>query len=281
MSESSQNYKELAIPFFREVFELIDDVLKNRGIPYYLIGATAIGIEILKKGIKPWKATKDIDFAIMLSSLEVYDEVIEDLQKVGFKKQKDPWRFSHNDYEITVDLLPYGEIEENNTVNFVERKTELHVLGYKEILPDSRRYEIEGRTVQAPPLPGMVILKLVAWSDRPEKRGNDLYDVIKIIDHYNEIEYEANMMEHFDLIPEEDEFDERMFSARILGRKAKAYLDESKDLETRIFEVLEANTVDAKESRIAKSWAIEKGWDLEYCVALLEEFKVGLSEGIS
>ncbi len=281
MSESSQNYKELAIPFFREVFELIDDVLENRGIPYYLIGATAIGIEILKKGIKPWKATKDIDFAIMLSSLEVYDEVIEDLQKVGFKKQEDPWRFSHNEYEITVDLLPYGEIEEKNTVNFVERKTELHVLGYKEILPDSRQYEIEGRTVQAPPLPGMVILKLVAWSDRPEKRGNDLYDVIKIIDHYNDIEYEANMMEHFDLIPEEDEFDERMFSARILGRKAKTYLDESKDLETRIFEVLEANTVKAEESGIAKAWAIEKGWDLEYCVALLEEFKAGLSEGIS
>lgn len=281
MSESSQNYKDLAIPFFREVFELIDDVLKSRGIPYYLIGATAIGIEILKKGIKPWKATKDIDFAIMLSSLEVYDEVIEDLQKVGFEKQEDPWRFSHKEYEITVDLLPYGEIEENNTVNFVERKTELHVLGYKEILPNSQQYEIEGRTFQAPPLPGMVILKLVAWSDRPEKRGNDLYDVIKIIDHYNEIEFEANMKEHYDLIPEEDEFDERKFSARILGRQAKTYLDESEDLEARIFEVLEANTVDAEESRIAKYWATEKGWDLEYCVALLEEFKAGLTEGIS
>lgn len=52
------------------------------------------------------------------------------------------------------------------------------------------------------------------------------------------------------------------------------YLDESDDLEARIFEVLGANTVDAKESRTAKSWAMEKGWDLEYCVALLKEFKL-------
>ena len=80
---------------------------------------------------------------------------------------------------------------------------------------------------------------------------------------------------------EDDDFDDRIFSARILGRKAKSYLDESMDLETRIFEVLEANTVNAEESRIAKSWAIQKDWDLEYCVALLEEFKAGLSEGIS
>lgn len=70
MSESSQNYKNLAIPHFREVFELIDDVLKNRGIPYYLIGVSAIALEMLKKGIKPARATKDFDFAIMISTLQ-------------------------------------------------------------------------------------------------------------------------------------------------------------------------------------------------------------------
>jgi predicted nucleotidyltransferase len=127
----------------------------------------------------------------------------------------------------------------------------------------------------------MVILKLVAWSDRPEDRGNDPYDILRVIEHYNDLEFETNMLEHYDLIPEEGDFDNRIFSARILGRKAKAYLDESEDLETRIFEVLEENTVNAEESRIAKSWAIEKGWDLEYGVSLLEEFKMGLSEGVS
>lgn len=281
MSESSQNYKELAIPFFREVFELIDDVLKSRGIPYYLIGVSAIALEMLKKGIKPARGTKDIDFAIMISSLDQFEEVVDDLKKAGFNKVEAPWTLVHPEYDVVVDLLPFGEIEENNMIGFNERFTDLHVLGFREVMKDSREYEIEDRVVHVPPIPGMVILKLVAWSDRPEERENDPYDILKVIEYYNDLEFETNMLEHYDLIPEEGEFDNRMFSARILGRKAKAYLDESEDLETRIFEVLKENTMEAEESRIAKSWATEKGWTLEYCVALLEEFKAGLTEGIS
>ena len=281
MSESNQNYKELAIPFFREVFELIDDVLKNRKIPYYLIGVSAIALEMLKKGIRPARGTKDIDFAIMISSLDQFDEVVDDLEKAGFNKVEAPWTLVHKEFDVVVDLLPFGEIEENNTVGFNERYTDLHVLGFKEVMKDSREYEIEDRVVHVPPIPGMVILKLVAWSDRPEDRGNDPYDILRVIEYYNDLEFDENMLEHYDLIPEEDDFDDRMFSARILGRKAKAYLDESEDLEARIFEVLEENTTDAIESHIAKLWATEKGWDLEYCVAILEEFKSGLSEGIS
>lgn len=281
MSESSQYYKELAIPFFREVFELIDDVLKNKAIPYYLIGVSAIALEMIKKGIKPARGTKDIDFAIMISSLDQFEEVVNDLEENGFNKVEAPWTMFHPEYDVVVDLLPFGEIEENNTAGFNDRHTDLHVLGFKEVMKDSKEYEIEDRVVHVPPIPGMVILKLVAWSDRPEDRGNDPYDILRVIEHYNDLEFDANMLEHFDLIPEDDEFDDRMFSARILGRKAKTYLDESKDLKTRIFEVLESNTLDAKESRIAKSWAMKKNWNLGYCVALLEEFKTGLSEGIS
>ncbi|MGM0458704.1 MAG: hypothetical protein ACQERO_05115 [Bacteroidota bacterium] len=278
MSESSQNYRDLAIPFFREVFELIDDALKNRGIPYYLIGVSAIALEMLKKGIKPARGTKDIDFAIMISSLDQFEEVVNDLEKEGFNKVEAPWTMVHPEYDVVVDLLPFGEIEENNAVGFNERYTDLHVLGFKEVMKDSREYEIEDRVVHVPPIPGMVILKFVAWSDRPEDRGNDPYDILRVIEYYNDLEFDANMQEHFDLIPEDDEFDDRMFSARILGRNAKTYLDESEDLEIRIFEVLEANTANVEESPIAKSWAMKKGWNLEYCVALLKEFKAGLSE---
>lgn len=281
MSISNQNYKDLATPFFREVFELIDDVLKNREIPYYLIGVSAIALEMLKKGIKPARGTKDIDFAIMISTLQQFEEVVNDLVKVGFNKVKAPWTIIHPEYDVVVDLLPFGEIEENNKVGFNQRYTDLHVLGFKEVMKNSREYEIEDRVVHVPPIPGMVLLKLVAWSDRPEDRANDPYDILKIIEHYNDLEYESNMSEHYDLIPEEEEFDERIFSARILGRKAKEYLDESADLKNRIIEVIEANTVKPENSQIAKTWAIEKGWELDYCVLLLEEFKTGLSEGVS
>ncbi len=61
MSTSNRTYKELSIPFFKEVFEIIDKILVKKKVPYYLVGVNAIALELLKKGIKPNRGTKDRD----------------------------------------------------------------------------------------------------------------------------------------------------------------------------------------------------------------------------
>jgi hypothetical protein len=48
MHTSNQSYKELAIPYFKEVFDIIDKVMLIHAIPYYLIGVSAIALELLK-----------------------------------------------------------------------------------------------------------------------------------------------------------------------------------------------------------------------------------------
>lgn len=83
MKPTSQSYKELGIPYFKEVFDLLDDTFKSKGIPYYLLGATAISLELLKDNIRPSRGTKDIDFAIMLSSYADYQGLIKVL--LGYK----------------------------------------------------------------------------------------------------------------------------------------------------------------------------------------------------
>lgn len=75
MSTSNQSYKKLAIPYFKEVFEIIDEIMRKHEIPYYLIGVNAIALELLKEGIKPSRGTKDIDFAVMISSGEDYKKL--------------------------------------------------------------------------------------------------------------------------------------------------------------------------------------------------------------
>ncbi|MBU0489996.1 MAG: hypothetical protein KKA07_08625 [Bacteroidetes bacterium] len=45
MSTSNQTYKELAIPYFKESFDCIDEVMQELQIPYYLIGVSAIDLE--------------------------------------------------------------------------------------------------------------------------------------------------------------------------------------------------------------------------------------------
>jgi hypothetical protein len=64
MNSSKKSYKELGIPYFKEVFEMIDQTMIDHKIPYYIIGVSAIALELLKNGIKPNRGKKDIYNAI-------------------------------------------------------------------------------------------------------------------------------------------------------------------------------------------------------------------------
>jgi predicted nucleotidyltransferase len=278
MNTSNQTYKELAIPYFKEVFDCIDEVMIKLNVPYYLIGASAVALNLLRDGIKPSRGTKDIDFAIMISSIQVFESIVEELIKFGFNKVEAPWTLYHHDYNTVIDLLPFGEIEEKFTVNFNQRNTYLHVLGLTEVLQEPETIEIEEKSVQIPSLPGMVILKLIAWSDRPEDRGNDLYDILRIIEHYFDLNFDEIVEHHFDTFPDDDKLDQFKIAARVLGRKASKFLNVSKPINDRILKTINENVVNVEKSAIAKQWIRDKDWDLKYAVEILEELKKGLIE---
>tara|TARA_R110002049_G_scaffold5204_2_gene36547 strand:- start:14478 stop:15323 length:846 start_codon:yes stop_codon:yes gene_type:complete len=280
MSKSNQTYKELAIPYFKEVFDIIDDVLVKLNIPYYLIGASAVALELLKGGIKPSRGTKDIDFAIMIASIQEFEAVVEALLKYGFNKVEAPWTLYNDKFNIAIDLLPFGEIEEKFTIQFNERYTDLHVLGFSEVLQESGTVQIEEKSLQIPSLPGMVILKLIAWSDRPEERDNDLYDILRIIEHYFDLNYDDILEHHHDTFTEVEIFDQLKIAARVLGRDSSKFLNVSDAIKERILNTINENVDNAESSAIAKEWVKNKDWDLEYAVQILKEFQSGLMDNL-
>lgn len=275
MSISNQSYKELAIPYFKEVFEIIDKIMIQQQIPYYLIGVSAIALELLKKGVKPERGTKDIDFAIMISSMAQFEVMGDSLVKSGFNRVKAPWTFYSDNYNVAIDLLPFGEIEEHDTDQFHQRYSDLHVLGLKEVLEVTEKVEIEEKIVNIPALPGMVILKLVAWSDRPEERENDLADILRIIEHYFDHNFDEITEFHNDLF-EDVAFDRLLIASEVLGRNANKILLKSEVLNNRILRVVKANLKNAQESKIARNWAARKGWDVEYALKILHAFQKGI-----
>ena len=279
MSTLNQTYKELAIPYFKESFDCIDEVMQELQIPYYLIGVSAIALELLKEGIKPSRGTKDIDFAVMISSLNEYDKISDSLSIRGFKKVAAPWTFYSEEFKVAIDLLPFGEIEENYTVNFNERYTDLHVLGFSEVLEESVQVEIEEKIANIPPLPGMVILKLIAWSDRPEERENDLSDILKIIQHYYHLKWDEIVELHYDTL-DKDPFDQLLIAAEVLGRNSRLYLQKSEAISTRVLKVLENNLEDASKSAIARDWARKLNKEIEYAFALLGAFQKGITHEV-
>lgn len=278
MNISNQTYKELAIPYFKEVFDCIDEVMIKLNVPYYLIGASAVALNLLRDGIKPSRGTKDIDFAIMISSIQEFESIVEELVKFGFNKVQAPWTLYHPKFNTVIDLMPFGEIEEKFTVNFNQRHTYLHVLGLTEVLQEPETIKIEEKSLQIPSLPGMVILKLIAWSDRPEDRGNDLYDILRIIEHYFDLNFDEIVEHHFDTFPDNDMLDQFKIAARVLGRKASKFLNVSKAINDRILKTINENVMNVEKSAIAKQWIRDKDWDLKYAVEILEELKKGLTE---
>jgi predicted nucleotidyltransferase len=274
----NKTYKELAIPYFNEVFNIIDNTLLKLNIPYYLVGVSAVALELLKEGIKPSRGTKDIDFAIMIGSITEFEQVVVELENEGFNKVKAPWTFYHPNYNLAIDLLPFGQIEENDTENFNERNTDLHVLGFKEVMQHAIPVAIEEKFAQIPPLHGMVILKLIAWNDRPEERDNDLKDILLIIKEYFDINSNEIFECHFDTFPEE--FDKIIVSARVLGRKAAKIIQVSDKVRNRVIEVLMKNTTNIENSPIADRWARENDWTIAYAISILENLKLGISEVI-
>jgi len=279
MSTSNQTYKKLSIPYFRESFDCIDEVMRELTIPYYLIGINAIALELLKEGIKPSRGTKDIDFAVMISSINEYEQISAALGAKGFNKVAAPWTFYSETYKVAIAVLPFGEIEEDYTVNFNERYTDLHMLGFREVMEEAVPVQIEEKIANIPPLAGMVILKLIAWSDRPEERENDLSDILKIIEHYYALKWDEIVEIHYDTLDKEP-FDQKIIAAEVLGRNARLYLDKSKGISERVLKVLETNLQDASKSAIAKEWARKLDVDIEYAFDLLTAFQKGITHAV-
>lgn len=278
MSTSGPTFKELAIPHFKEVFDIIDAVLGKRGLPYYLIGANALAIKFLVEGKKPPRGTADIDFAIMISTQNEYDSIVHELVERGFRNVDEPYRFYYSDENVVVDVLPFGTLEQKNTENFMERDTFLYAYGLQYVLEDSEPTTIDNKMVGIPPLPGMIVLKLVAYSDHWEWRQKDLTDILTVIEHYYELAEDEILETHYDTFLEAEEFDRLKIAARVLGRKAGKWLKVSEPLNARVLRLLDDNLVIGKKSPIAEDWAQKRDWEITYAQSIIKELRTGLTE---
>jgi predicted nucleotidyltransferase len=214
----------------REVFIDLEFTLKKLNINFYLIGAIArdIWISGVHK-IKTPRFTKDLDLAVMVSSNHEYENLKNQLLITGkFKPVKDvPHKLIFkNQYEI--DLLPFGAIEKEEMVilNGAANIT-LSAAGFSLIYDTALDVvQLENHYYKVCTIPGIVILKLFAYFDRPEERGKDILDISFIVQNYYYMAIDDIMDNHLDLI-ETSEIDELSIGARVLGRHIRPILNDS------------------------------------------------------
>lgn len=244
MSISSQTYKQYSFSHHGEVYIILEAVFAKYKIKYYLIGANARDVQLYKIGIKPSRGTADIDFAIMIPDFDTYNSIFEELCTKGFEKTDENYRLNFKRTNTVLDLMPYGEIEEDYTVNFMERDVSLSVLGFKEVGDNSEIIKIKEEDYVLPvtPVEGILILKLISWSEKPEKRVKDLEDISTLLQYGWDFYEEEAYNNHLDLFDDED-FEMNKVAARIIGRKMNLILKENVKLKETIISILKKSII--------------------------------------
>lgn len=208
------------------LIRILDQVAKQLDIPYFIIGATAR--DILMEHVyelETTRATRDVDFAVAVSSWDEFDQLKSQLIATG------GFVASANSHRLTfgeglgfypLDLVPFDGVELDGEIAWPPKgEFVMNVTGYTDALNSALDVEIEpGFEVKIVSLPAMAILKILAWNDRPE-RDKHASDILLILrNYYNAGQFDRLYDDAADLL-EAYTYDLEQAGAALLGRDAK------------------------------------------------------------
>ncbi|MCA6361693.1 MAG: hypothetical protein IM638_01530 [Bacteroidetes bacterium] len=261
-----------------QILEALERGFAKFGIDYYLVGALAR--EVWMRGLKditPRRATSDIDFGILIKNSEHFAELKDYLiNKEGFTGYKENAFVLIAPNRRQIDILPFGEIEKEGKVTVKGTgMTTIYVDGMKEVFEEGiPEVSFEEKiTFKVCTLPGIVLLKLIAYDDRPEIRRDDLIDIADILIHFFNIYDELIWSDHNDLFDDDKSLEK--ISARVLGREMSKFLKRNEKLTERVVGILSAK---GNAKAIAEIIAGALNKTVEEITEWLQEIKIGINE---
>lgn len=233
------SYDILAVEGLKEVLEQVSNTCSELQIDFFLVGAVSRNIWLASHGENP-SGTKDIDFGVFVPSLDEYNELKRTLiEKYDYSPSSENEFCMFTSDGKQIDLLPFGEIEENDQV-MLEGKglAKLNLDGFKEAHSvGAQEVTIGTETYKVCTIPAMVVLKMIAFDDRPEMRIKDVLDINAICMHYPAIESELIWEEYSDLYEEDREHSE--VAMIVLGKEMKKIIGENEKLQNRMEKILD------------------------------------------
>lgn len=266
------------------ILDVVIPIFKELQIEYFIVGAFARDIELLAKGYTdpPARKTKDLDLAVMLSNVEEFHMLIKRLTALKeFEVHHTiPIRLTYaSSYQI--DLLPFGEIaNEKGEVKLRAKKTlTLDMPGFTEVYGSSNTIKTDqGYDLNVCSLPGVILLKLIAWEDTPE-RIKDIQDIDYIIKNLylrsiDEIyETDNDLLDLLDNMPT-DLYTEAI-TARYIGRKIGTTIKDNHTLLERVKQLLARNTLNTEGSPMGKIMSYPT---LENAITIINQLFLGIED---
>jgi len=265
----------------KEVFSAIEQAFKAISTDFYIIGAVARDVWYAK-GNKSFRRTRDVDFAVLVGSQEEYLAVRKYLKEhYNFQETTQNAFVMFAPGNIQVDILPFGEIEINDGIDFKgQGLTSINVNGFSEVYQSgTTNIELQtGHHFKIATLPSIVLLKLIAFADRPEHRTKDARDIANILEHFFDLQADLIYGKHVDLF--EDENDQRSLqdiSAIVIGREIKQICAGNLQLLERIQKILKTHIELAENSPFIRNMVEETKKDVGQCIQWLDNIRSSLS----
>ncbi len=233
------NYNMLAVPGLEVVLIQISTVCQELEIDFFIVGAIARNIWHAIHNENP-QGTKDIDLGIYVPTTDKYNALRKLLvDRYGYKISSTNSFCLIDRKGIQIDLLPFGEIEEDGKV-MIEGKglTQISLWGFQESYDlGKQEVKIGEALYKVCSIPAIVILKLVAFDDRPNERIKDARDINSIFLYYPKLEADHIWSNHFDLYDGHLPHDE--VGLIVLGREIKRIIAANLQLKERIVKILD------------------------------------------
>lgn len=227
----------------REILQTIFSRAGELDIPVFVVGATARDLifEYIYK-VRIQRATEDVDFGIAVKTWAEYENLKRTLLETGkfeddAKEDQRIW-WKKGSEETRIDLVPYGGLESPaGEIAFPpDGNFKMTTHGFTEAFENALFLEVtKDLTVKIASLPGLALLKFIAYNDRPHERSKDLQDIWFIAENYMKIEesderlFGENAKDN-DLLNDEN-FNYETCGARLLGRDIAGLLNsETKDI---------------------------------------------------
>ena len=266
---------------YKELLDAIERGFNRFSIDYYLVGATAR--DVWMRGVHevtPKRATSDIDFAIMVKDSEQFGDLKEYLIQVeGFVPYKENAFVLIWKDQTQLDLIPFGDLEKEGVVTVKGTGfTSMNVEGFKEVFEEASEDILtdDNKQFKVCTLAGIVILKLIAWDDRPEVRREDIDDIADILSYYFRFNSDAIWEKHFDLFVDDAGLDE--IASQYLGREIGKIVIKNSKLKDRILDILERGISETKSNGLDELLAKKLDNTIEFCRSLISHIINGIKE---
>jgi predicted nucleotidyltransferase len=181
-------------PSMVAVLRTVHEAAAALDITYLIVGATAQDILRLHVfGLRPGRATRDVDFALAVADWSTFDELKNRLQSTGqfVPDEKCMHRLHCDGASVAfVDLVPFGGVA--NTQGMIlwppDMTIMMNVSGFEDALQAASQVQIEpGLVVHVASFAGQSLLKLFAWKDRRAEGLKDAIDFVNLLRAYEQV----------------------------------------------------------------------------------------------